>query len=86
MAPFSKLAAKLLPAKLPHFSNLLTEAEVLANLRQEITNATLKDVAAKYHISAQQLSDILYGRANLSKRALGLLRYRQWRFYEKVGK
>lgn len=64
---------------------LLTKPQVLFALQAEVDASSLTAVASHYDIAPQQLSDILRGRANLSRRALGKLRYKLHLFYEKVG-
>lgn len=68
----------------PSPSTLLTEEQVLASLRVQIAQSTLTEVAAKVNLKPQQLSDILHGRANLSKKALAKLRLKLWPFYERL--
>lgn len=63
---------------------LLTEEQVLARLRDEIEAESLTQVAQRYGIRVQQLSDIMYGRANLSKRVTERLRLRLVKLYEKI--
>ena len=65
-------------------SSLLTEDQVLTRLRTEIDAESLTAVAARYGIKVSQLSDIMYGRANLSKRVTERLRYRLVKLYEKL--
>ena len=73
------------PAKLaPPSTLLLTEDQVLTSLRLQIAQSSLTEVAAKVGLKPQQLSDILHGRANLSKKALAKLKLRMWAFYERL--
>jgi len=65
-------------------TKLLTESEVLAQLRDEISASTLTETAEKYGIKPSQISDVLYGRANLSARMLSRMRLRMHKFYERV--
>lgn len=67
-------------------ARLLTRDEVIAELTREIEQASLTEVAARYKITAQQLSDIRYGRANLSKKALAKLRYEMVCYFRKIEK
>lgn len=68
---------------------LLTRQQVLAALAAEVAATSLTETAKKYSTSAdilapQQLSDVLVGRANLSKRMLRLLKLRLVEFYQRV--
>lgn len=65
-------------------ARLLTEAEVLAALSAEIAAASLTEVAERYDIKPSQISDVLYGRANLSSRMLERLKLRMHKFYERL--
>lgn len=65
---------------------LLTRDEVIQELVREIDADTLTVVSKRYDVSPSQLSDIRYGRANLSKRVLKQLRIRIHTYYEKVEK
>jgi hypothetical protein len=66
--------------------NLLTEQQVLDALQKEVEFTSLTAVAKKYDLQASQLSDVLKGRASLSKRMTGLCGFVVHRYYEKVGK
>jgi len=70
----------------PAAPRLMTKSQVLAALQAEVDASSLTEVATHYDISISQLSDILRGTANLSKRALGKLKYKLHLFYEKVVK
>jgi hypothetical protein len=70
----------------PAARSLQTKQQVIVALQAEVDAASLTAIALMYEIAPQQLSDILRGRANLSKRALGKLRYKLHEFYEKVAK
>lgn len=72
------------PASFSPASPLMTREEVLAALREEVSRSTQAAVAAKYSISPTQLNDILRERGNLSKRALGKLRWELIRLYRKL--
>lgn len=78
-------ATTTMPAAPPPCSQLLTKPQIIQKLKSEIALTSLTDTAEKYHIKPQQLSDIMYGRANLSKKALAKLKWKLWEFYEKVG-
>lgn len=62
---------------------LLTRSQVIAMLQHEVKQGSLTETAKKYEISPQQLSDIIKGRAGLSKRVLDKLRLRAHEFYER---
>lgn len=70
----------------PPCGQLMTKVEVIARLRKEVDSQSLTRVAEGYQIKPQQLSDILYGRANLSKKVLAKINLRMWEFYQKVSK
>lgn len=93
LKPAAKPRAKPAPSKLPARTRtispsrralLLTESQVLTQLREEITSESLTIVADRYGIKVQQLSDIMYGRANLSKRVVERLSYKLVKLYERV--
>jgi hypothetical protein len=65
-------------------ARLLTAEEVVAELTKEIEAESLTEVARKYGIAAQQLSDIRHGRAQLSGKALTKLRLRMHKFFERL--
>lgn len=65
-------------------ARLLTEVEVLGALRTEIAQTSLSAVAKRYGLQSSQISDVLYGRANLSQRMIGKLRLKLHKFYERV--
>lgn len=73
------------PAAPPSIARLLTRAQVIERIKLDMAKSSLTEVAARHEISPQQLSDLCYGRANLSKKMLAKLSYRLWEFYEKVG-
>lgn len=84
-----RLSPKTIPAVAPLPTRaaraaLLTEEQVLTRLREEIEGESLTVVAQRYGIRVQQLSDIMYGRASLSKRVTARLRYRLVKLYEKL--
>jgi len=68
----------------PAISALKTESQVRAQLKIDCARTSLTEVASAHDISPQQLSDIIHGRANLSKLALKKLGWKLWQFYEKV--
>lgn len=65
-------------------STLMTEEQVVAAIKREISLTSLTAAAQKYSITRQQLSDIVYGRATLSKRVLGKLQLKLWPLYERM--
>ena len=67
-------------------STLATRDEVLAWLRAQIADSSLTEVALRYDLSPSQISDVVNGRANLSKRMLARLRWELVTFYRKLGK
>lgn len=68
----------------PPRGRLLTETEVLAALRDEIAASSLVATARRYRLKPQQISDVLYGRANLSPRMVARLSLRMHKFYERL--
>ena len=78
------MKARSAPTHIPVRSALLSEDQVLARLRSEIGAESLTVVAARYQIKVQQLSDIMYGRANLSRRVTERLKLRLVKLYEKL--
>lgn len=67
-------------------AGLLTEQQVLAALRKEVDFTSLSAVAKKYGLQASQISDVLKGRAQLSKRMTRYLGIKIHKFYERLGK
>jgi putative SOS response-associated peptidase YedK len=63
---------------------LATRDEVLAWLRAQIADSSLTEVALRYDLSPSQISDVVNGRANLSRRMLGRLRWKLIEFYQKL--
>ncbi len=70
-------------SKLPR--GLMTEQQVLDALQKEIKETSLTGVAKKYGLHASQLSDVLNGRAGLSKRMASFLGLVIRKYYEKAG-
>lgn len=64
--------------------NLLTEQQVLDALQKEVESTSLTETARKYDLQASQVSDVLSGRANLSKRMVERLSLEMIKFYRKV--
>jgi hypothetical protein len=62
----------------------MTKPQVIAKLKQEVASRSLTEVAVSYKIKPQQLSDILYGRANLSKKVLAKIKMKMHEFYERL--
>ena len=65
---------------------LMNRAQAIQSIQDEVDRTSLTAVATHYDISISQLSDILRGTANLSKRARRLLRFKLHEFYEKVAR
>ena len=63
---------------------LLTEKQLLMEIRDEVAASSLTEVSKKYNLQVSQVSDILKGRANLSKRVVQRLSLRLHKFYERV--
>ena len=63
---------------------LLTEKQLLLELRAEVEATSLTEVSKRYGLQVSQVSDILKGRANLSKRVVARLALRLHKFYERV--
>ena len=63
---------------------LLTEQQVLDALQKEVAFTSLTAVAKKYDLQASQISDVLRGRASLSKRMTGLLGLVVHRYFERL--
>jgi plasmid maintenance system antidote protein VapI len=63
---------------------LLTEKQLLAELSDEVAASSLTAVSRKYNLQVSQVSDILRGKANLSKRVVTRLSLRLHKFYERV--
>ena len=55
---------------------------MISRLRQMVEASSLTEISATYGLSPQQLSDVLYGRANLSPKMLTKLNAKMWKFYE----
>ena len=64
---------------------LATRDEVLAWLSAQIADSSLTEVALRYDLSPSQISDVVNGRANLSKRMLGKLSWEMVAFYRRLG-
>jgi hypothetical protein len=64
---------------------LLTREQVIDRLRKEVESDGLTVTAARYELAPQQVSDVLRGRANLSKRMAGKLAYVMHVLYERAG-
>lgn len=64
---------------------LLTEKQLLAELGAEVEASSLTAVSRKYNLQVSQVSDILRGKANLSKRVVTRLALKLHKFYERVG-
>lgn len=80
--------AKLIPVVStlpPPCSKLLTKSQVISRIRSEIADSSLTTTAAKYDLKPSQISDAIYGRANLSKKMLAKLALRMHEFYEVLG-
>jgi hypothetical protein len=63
---------------------LLSEKQVLDALRKEVEYTSLTGTARKYCLQASQVSDVLSGRASLSKRMIARMSLKLVKFYEKV--
>jgi plasmid maintenance system antidote protein VapI len=63
----------------------MTYEEAIALLRVEISSESITDVARRYGIKRQRLSDILRGRARLSGEALTKLRFEIEELYRRIG-
>jgi plasmid maintenance system antidote protein VapI len=63
---------------------LLTEKQLLQELRAEVEQTSLTEVSKRYGLQVSQVSDILKGRANLSKRVVARLSLRLHKFYERI--
>ena len=63
---------------------LLTEKQLLMEIRDEVAASSLTEVSKKYNLQVSQVSDILKGRANLSKRVVQRLSLRLHKFYERI--
>lgn len=82
--PNPKLLVQKRVEQMPSVAKLLTRAQVIEQLKVKIAKSRLSVVAAEHELSPQQLSDIIYGRANLSTKAINKLSYKLWEFYEKI--
>lgn len=58
---------------------------MIQKLRQMVEADSLTTTATTYKLRPQQLSDVLYGRANLSKKMLAKLNFKMFRFYQQIG-
>lgn len=83
-SPVRPIARAIPTVAAPAISKLLTRAQVIERIKLDIAKSSLTEVAARHEMSPQQLSDIVYLRANLSKKALEKLFWRKWEFFEKV--
>jgi hypothetical protein len=72
------------PASQPVQSGLLTRDQVMAALNAEIAASSLTEVARRYALSPQEISNVRAGRAGFSKRILARLRLRLREFYERL--
>lgn len=73
-----------MPDRTPIPRNLETEQQVLDALQKEIDSSSLTATAAKYDLKPSQLSDVLAGRANLSKRMTERMRLKLYKLYERL--
>lgn len=75
-----------MPDRTPIPRNLETEQQVLDALQKEIDSSSLTATAAKYDLKPSQLSDVLAGRANLSRRMTERMRLKLHKLYERLAK
>jgi hypothetical protein len=73
-----------MPDRTPIPRNLETEQQVLDALQKEIDSSSLTATAAKYELKPSQISDVLAGRAGLSKRMTERMRLKLHKLYERL--
>lgn len=71
------------PTKATAAPRLYSKAEILAALKAEKDAIGLAAMSVKHGIAPQQISDVLYGRANLSKLMIKKLKLTLFEFYAK---
>src|SRR5271168_3706037 len=75
----------IIPAPPPPCSQLLTKQQMVARIKDEIVENSLTATANKYDLKPSQMSDVIYGRANLSKKMLAKLGAKMFEFYQLMG-
>lgn len=83
MAKAARIPITIAPP--PPCSQLLTKSQMVSRIKSEIDQTSLTATATKYDLKPSQLSDVVYGRANLSKKMLAKLNVRMFEFYELIG-
>ena len=73
-----------MPDRTPIPRNLETEQQVLDALQKEIDSSSLTATAAKYDLKPSQISDVLAGRAGLSKRMTERMKLKLHKLYERL--
>jgi hypothetical protein len=69
----------------PPCTTLLTKPQMIERIKDEIVETSLTATAQRYNLKPSQLSDVIYGRANLSKKMLAKLNVRMFEFYQLMG-